>query len=59
MKKTYLKPQMKYVILFTIYDLFTMNVYDGNARKTLKFIQSENKRKKSPFDCLPLPVYEK
>ena len=25
MKKTYLKPRMECVILFTIYDLFTMN----------------------------------
>ena len=33
MKKAYLKPRMKCGILFTIYDLFTMNAYDGNGRQ--------------------------
>ena len=33
MKKTYLKPRKWCMILFTIYDLFTMNVYDGDGRK--------------------------
>ena len=47
------------MILFTIYDLFTMTVYDGNGRKTPKYIQIENKGKNSPFGCPPiLHVYE-
>ena len=58
MKKAYLKLRMKYMILFTIYDLFTMNVYDGNGRKPPKNIQkyeSENKGKDFPFGCPPIP----
>ena len=46
------------MILFTIYDLFTMNVYDGDGRKTPKYIKRKP-RKKFPVR-LPShpPVYE-
>ena len=33
------------MILFTIYDLFTMDIYDGNGRKTPKYIQTKTKEK--------------
>ena len=42
------------MILFRIYDLFTINVYEGNEKKTSKYTKSENKGKNSPFD-LPSP----
>ena len=43
---------------FTIYDLFTMNIYDGDKRKTSKYIKWKP-RKKFPV-WLPShpPVYE-
>ena len=47
------------MILFTIYDLFTMNVSDLNGRKTPKYTQSENKGKNSPFGCPPIPTSTK
>ena len=31
-----------------------MTVYDGNRRKTPKYIQSENEGKNSPFGCPPI-----
>ena len=40
MKEAYLKPRMRCMILFTIYDLFTMNVYDGNGGKTPNSLQT-------------------
>ena len=43
------------MILFIICDLFTMNVYDGDGRKTPKYIQSEKQRKDFPFGCPPIP----
>ena len=48
------------MILFRIYDLFTMSVYDGNGRKTSKYTKNikgeKNKgKKKSPFVALPSP----
>ena len=33
------------MILFTICDLFTMNIYDGNGIKTPKYIQTKNEEK--------------
>ena len=56
MKKAYLKPRMRCMILFTIYDLFTMNVYDGDGRKKRK---NETEEKIFPV-WLPShpPVYE-
>ena len=36
-----------------------MNVYDGNGRKTLKYTKGENKGKKSPFGCPPIPTSTK
>ena len=42
------------MILFTICDLFIMNVYDGDGRKTPKYIQSENQGKNPPFGCPPI-----
>ena len=51
----YTKPLKWWMILFTIYDLFTMTVYDGNGRKSPKYIQSENKGKNSPLGCPPIP----
>ena len=36
------------MILFTVYDLFTMNIYDGNGRKTPKYVQTKTKEKKIP-----------
>ena len=29
------------MIVFTNYDLFTMNLYDGNGRKTPKYVQTK------------------
>ena len=54
-EKAYLKPRKWCMISFTIYDLFTMNVYDGDGRKTPKYTKSENKGKNSPFDGPPIP----
>ena len=47
------------MILFTSYDLFTMNVYDGNGRKPPKYTKNENKGKNSPFGCPPIPRFSK
>ena len=33
------------MILFTIYDLFTMNVYDEDGRKTPKYIKRKPRKK--------------
>ena len=46
MKKAYLKPRMKCVILFTIDDL-----YDGDGRKTPKYTKKwiQKQRKKFPI----------
>ena len=48
------------MILFTIYDLFIMNVYDGDGRKKPKIYTKRKTRKKSPIwlPCHPA-VYEK
>ena len=46
------------MILFTIYDLFTMNVYDRNGRKTPKYTKSEYKGKIPRLVALSSPVYE-
>ena len=56
MKKAYLKPLMKCVILFTIDDL-----YDGNGRKTPKYTKykKENKGKNSPFGWPSIPMSTK
>ena len=43
------------MILFTIYDLFTKIVYDGDGRKTPKYTKDETKEKNSPFGCPPIP----
>ena len=60
MKKTYLKPRKLCMILFTICDLFIMNVYDGDGRKKTEIYTRRKQRKKSPV-WLPFhpPVYEK
>ena len=47
------------MILFTVYDLFTMNIYDGNGRKTPKYVQKKTKEKIPRLVALPSPpVYE-
>ena len=49
------------MILFTIYDLFTMSVYDGNGRKTPKYtknIKGEKTKEKNPR-LVALPPSEK
>ena len=44
------------MILFTIYDLFTMEVYDGDGRKNPKNKKHETKEKDfPPFGCPPIP----
>ena len=44
------------MILFTNCDFLQMNSYDGNGRKTPKYIQKQkNKGKTSPFGCPPIP----
>ena len=55
---TYLKPRKWCMILFTIYDLFTMHAYDGDGRKKPKYTERKP-RKKFPV-WLPShpPVYE-
>ena len=60
MKKTYLKPRKWCMILFTISDLFLMNVYDVDGRRKKRNIYKQKPRKKSPV-WLPShpPVYEK
>ena len=60
MKKTYLKPRKLCRILFTICDLFIMNVYDGDGRKNPEIYTKRKPRKKSPV-WLPShpPVDEK
>ena len=52
------------MILFTIYDLFTVNIYDGNGIKTPKYIQTKTKEEiprlvalpstKMEADCFPV-----
>ena len=42
------------MILFTICDLFTINIYDGNGRKTPKYIQTKTKEKIPPFGWPPI-----
>ena len=54
MIKTYLKPQKWCMILFTIYDLFTMHVYNGDGRKTPKYTKRKP-RKKFPVWLPALP----
>ena len=60
MKKIYLKPRKLWMILFTICDLFIMNVYDGDGRKNPEIYTKQKPRKKSPV-WLPShpPIYEK
>ena len=53
-EKDLLKTPKWRMILFTICDLFTMNVYDEDWRKNPKYIQSENHGKNSLFGCLPI-----
>ena len=56
------------MILFTIYDLFTMALYDGNGRKKPKIYTERKQRKQFPVwlpshphvnemeaDCFPVP----
>ena len=46
------------MILFTNYDLFIMNLYDRNGRKTPKYVQTKRKEK-SPIWLPSHPrVYE-
>ena len=47
------------MILFTVYDLFTMNIYDGNGRKTPKYVQTKTKEKFPVWLPSYPPVYEK
>ena len=52
------------MILFTIYDLFTMNVYDEDGRKIPKYIKRKPRKKiprlvalpstKMEADCFPV-----
>ena len=49
------------MILFTIYHLFTMNVYDRDGRKKIPRNERTKPRKRfSPFGCPPIPppIYE-
>ena len=46
------------MILFTIYDLFTMNVYDGEGRKTPKYIKRKPRKKYPVWLPSQPPVYE-
>ena len=46
------------MILFTIYDLFTMNLYDGYGRKTPKYIHTKTKEKFPVWLPSHPPVYE-
>ena len=46
------------MILFTICDLFTMNLYDGNGRKTPKYIQMKTKEKFPVWLPSHPPIYE-
>ena len=48
MRKAYLKTRMECMILFTIYDLFTMNVYDRDGRKNQKK-KTKNETKEKIF----------
>ena len=62
-EKTHLKPQMEWVIFFTIYGLFTMKIIWWEwEKKNPKYnkTKSEIKEKNSPFGCrsTPRPVYE-
>ena len=44
------------MILFTNCDFLQMNSYDGDGRKTPKYIQKQrNKGKNPPFGCPPIP----
>ena len=52
MKKTYLKWCM---ILFTIYDLFTMDMMGMGEKKNEKYMYMKKQGKKSPFGCPPIP----
>ena len=56
--KTYLKPRMEWMILFTIYGLFRKMWYDGDGRKTPKYTKDEIKEKIPRLVALPSPVYE-
>ena len=46
------------MILFSIYDLFTMNVYDRDGRKTPKYIKRKPRKKLSVWLPSHPPVYE-
>ena len=46
------------MIVFTNYDLFTMNLYDGNVRKPPKYVQTKNKEKFPVWLPSHPPVYE-
>ena len=60
-EKIYLKPQRECVILFTIYDLFTMNVIWWGLEKNLEIYKNEyeNQEKNSLFGCPPIPPLTK
>ena len=45
--------------LFTVYNLFTMNIYDGNGRKTPKYVQTKTKEKIPHLVALPYPRLRK
>ena len=60
-EKTYLKPPMECVILFTIDDLFTKDVIWWGWEKNPEIYQNEYEipRKNSPFGCPLVPhVYK-
>ena len=43
------------MILFTICDLFIMNVHDGDGRRNPEIYTRRKLRKNPPFGCPPLP----
>ena len=47
------------MLLFTNCDFLQMNSYDGDGRKTLKYIQKQRNKGKIPrLVALPSPVYK-
>ena len=55
MKKSYLKtPRVMNDFIYNVW--FIYNGYDGNGRKTPKYIQSKKQRKNPPFGCPPIPT---
>ena len=51
---------MEWMILFTMYGLFTKMLYDGDGRKTPKYTKDETREKIPRLVALPspTPVYE-